>query len=96
LFGHEIRRPNRCWYVIRFHFWRPSVFKFSSFWVVCFLPVCLHESRPHNGKQRKMKIKITIPPKTPRIRFAPPTKVIPDNKKKDAKKACRRNKNQPE
>jgi hypothetical protein len=43
-----------------------------------------------------MKIKITLPPKTPRIRFAPPTIRFPDNKKKDAKKACRRNKNTPE
>jgi hypothetical protein len=43
-----------------------------------------------------MKIKITLPPKKQRIRFAPPTIRFPDVKKKQAKKACRKNKNQPE
>ncbi len=37
----------------------------------------------------KDKITITIPPKKPRIRFAPASKVLPDKKKAAQKKACR-------
>jgi len=44
----------------------------------------------------KKPIKIILPPKTPRIRFAPPTIRFPDKKKKDQKTSCRKNKNTPE
>jgi hypothetical protein len=43
-----------------------------------------------------MKIKITLPPKTPRIRFAPPTIRFPDKKKKEQKNSCRKGKNKEE
>jgi len=38
----------------------------------------------------KKKITITIPAKKERRHFAPPTKVIPDKKKKGNKDACRK------
>jgi hypothetical protein len=35
-------------------------------------------------------IKITLPPKKQRIRFAPKTQIFPNNKKEGQKKACRK------
>ena len=36
------------------------------------------------------KITLTIPAKKPRLHFAPPVKVIPDKKKAQNRKACRK------
>jgi hypothetical protein len=38
----------------------------------------------------KEKITITLPPKKPRIRFAPATIRFPDKKKESKKKECRK------